>query len=134
MAQLINTFSWSFSAAADFDECRRRRFWSKYAMWGGWAKSAPAISQKAYMLNKMDNRYSIMGKAVEDSIMWILRQNQNGKICSAQDAYEQLHDHICFNRGKIHKTNSGNKTQKTSVICANIITTNLPTKPPKKRL
>ncbi len=90
MAQLINTFSWSFSAAADFDECRRRRFWSKYEMWGGWAKSASAQSQKAYLLNKMDNRFSIMGKAVEDSIMWILRQHQSGNEVSAEQAYEQI--------------------------------------------
>lgn len=90
MAELKNTFSWSFSAAADFDDCRRRRYWSKYAMWGGWSSRAPALSQKAYLLNKMDNRYSIMGKAVEDSIMWMLRQHQDGRACTAEQAYQQI--------------------------------------------
>lgn len=90
MGELKNTFSWSFSAAADFDDCRRRRFWSKYAMWGGWNRSAPAISQAAYRLNKMDNRFSIMGKSVEDAIMWMLRQHQDGQPYSADQAYEKI--------------------------------------------
>lgn len=59
-------------------------------MWGGWSTRAPALSQKAYMLNKMDNRFSIMGKAVEDAIMWALREHQDGKSCTAEQAYEQI--------------------------------------------
>lgn len=90
MAELKNTFSWSFSAHEDFDECRRRRYWSKYAKWGGWDSSASEIQRKAYMLDKMDNRYSIQGNAVELSVMWVLREKQAGRDVSVDDAYEKI--------------------------------------------
>ena len=72
MAELKNTFSWSFSAGSDFDDCRRRRYWNKYGMWGGWGRNAPAESQLAYRLNKMNNRYSLQGQAAEEAVMWVL--------------------------------------------------------------
>ncbi|MDA0323036.1 MAG: PD-(D/E)XK nuclease family protein [Verrucomicrobia bacterium] len=90
MAELKNTFSWSFSAHEDFDECRRRRYWSKYGKWGGWDARASEIQRKAYMLDKMDNRYSIQGNAVESSVMWVLREKQAGRDVSVEDAYEQV--------------------------------------------
>jgi hypothetical protein len=88
MAELQNTFSWSFSAASDFEECRRKRYWSKYAMWGGWDPKASAVQKKAYQLNKMDNRYSIMGQAVEQSVMWALKEHQAGRTVDADQVYE----------------------------------------------
>lgn len=90
MAKLENRFSWSFSAAADFEVCRRRRYWGKYAMWGGWEKSAPEIARKAYRLNKMDTRHTLKGNAVEQAIMWILREAQAGRRVDADTAYEQV--------------------------------------------
>lgn len=90
MGVLKNTFSWSFSAAADFDECRRRRYWSKYGMWGGWDRRATEEQRIAYRLTKMDNRWSLMGKAVEEAAMWILRHHQDGQSFSAETAYEQV--------------------------------------------
>ena len=47
MAELINTFSWSISARADFEECPRRRYLAKYAMWGGWNADAPELARAA---------------------------------------------------------------------------------------
>jgi hypothetical protein len=90
MAELKNTFSWSFSAAADFDECRRRRYWSKYGMWGGWNKNADPETKKAYQLNKMTNRWGLMGVATENSIMRVLRQHQAGNPITAEEAYETV--------------------------------------------
>ncbi|MFA7257076.1 MAG: PD-(D/E)XK nuclease family protein [Kiritimatiellales bacterium] len=90
MAKLENTFSWSFSAAADFDECRRRRYWSKYGMWGGWEKNAAPETQKAYQLNKMDNRWGLMGVATENTIMRVLRQHQAGNPIDAETAFETV--------------------------------------------
>ena len=90
MAKLTNTFSWSFSAAADFDECRRKRYWSKYGMWNGWDPSAPEIQRKAYQLNKMDNRYSLQGQAVEQAVMWVLREKQAGRDVTVDEAYDRV--------------------------------------------
>jgi len=87
MAELKNTFSWSFSAATTFDECRRRRYWSKYGMWGGWDRHAPEPAQKAYQLNKMDNIYSLRGTAAELAVMWALRQLQDGDEVTVEDVY-----------------------------------------------
>lgn len=90
MAELKNTFSWSFSAAEDFEQCRRRRYWSKYGMWGGWAANAPPEQRTAYRLNKMDNRWGLMGQAAENAVMWLLRQHQQGKPASTDAAWENV--------------------------------------------
>lgn len=88
MAELRNTFSWSFSAAEDFAECRRRRYWAKYAMWGGWSPNATARQQAAYRLTKMENRHALAGQAVEQAARWILRRKQEGRDADAEEAYE----------------------------------------------
>lgn len=88
MAELKNTFSWSFSAAEDFDECRRKRYWAKYAMWNGWKDDASELQRTAYRLSKMENTYSILGRAVEESAVWVIRQHQAGAPYSVDAAYE----------------------------------------------
>ena len=90
MAELKNTFSWSFSASQDFEECRRKRYWSKYAMWNGWSNKATKLQKTAYRLNKMQNRYALMGQAVEDAAMWILREKQDGRDAGVDEAYEKI--------------------------------------------
>lgn len=90
MGVLQNTFSWSFSAANDFDQCRRKRYLSKYGSWGGWDKKAPIEAKKAYQLNKMDNIYSLQGQGAEQAVMWIIRQHQVGKIVTVDEAYETI--------------------------------------------
>ena len=45
-------------------------------MWGGWEKNATPETKKAYQLNKMDNRWGLMGQAAENSVMRVLRQHQ----------------------------------------------------------
>ena len=90
MAGLKNTFSWSFSAAEDFEQCRRRRYWSKYGMWGGWARNATPEQKKAYQLNKMDNRWGLMGQAAENAIMWVLKQHQQGTPVDAKAGWDKV--------------------------------------------
>ncbi len=90
MGELKNTFSWSFSAAEDFEQCRRRRYWSKYAMWGGWARNASQEQKTAYRLCKMDNRWGLMGQAAENAIMWVLRQHQQGIPVDADAAWKSV--------------------------------------------
>lgn len=87
MSILSNTFSWSLSAANDFDECRRKRYWAKYAMWNGWKEQAPELQRTAYRLTKMENRFTIQGNAVERAVMWALRQQQAGKPVAAEETY-----------------------------------------------
>ncbi len=88
MSELANIFSWSISARDDFAECRRRRYWSKYAMWNGWKAEAPALSRRAYRLGKMENRFTLQGNAVERAVMWALRRRQEGRTVSADEAYQ----------------------------------------------
>ena len=90
MGELKNTFSWSFSAAEDFEQCRRRRYWSKYGMWGGWSKNATEEQKTAYRLNKMDNRWGLMGQAAENAVMWLLRQHQQGLPVDATAGWEKV--------------------------------------------
>ena len=90
MGQLKNTFSWSFSASADFEQCRRRRYWSKYGMWGGWGRNASDEQKTAYRLNKMDNRWGLMGQAAENAIMWVLKQRQQGNPVTADDGWKKI--------------------------------------------
>ncbi|MFL2860432.1 MAG: PD-(D/E)XK nuclease family protein [Pontiellaceae bacterium] len=90
MGRLKSVFSWSFSAAEDFEQCRRRRYWSKYAMWGGWEASASDEQKTAYRLNKMDNRWGLMGQAAERAIMWVLKENQLGVEVTAEQAWKTV--------------------------------------------
>ncbi len=88
MADLQNTFSWSFSAAEDFDICRRKRYWAKYAMWGGWEPTADSLRKDAYRLSKMDNAWSVLGRAVEEAVVWTIRRAQAGLNPTPDEAYE----------------------------------------------
>jgi len=90
MAELINTFTWSFSADEAFNTCRRKRYWGKYEMWNGWDRRAPEVKKKAYMMTKIQNRYSIQGVAAEDTIMWTLKEFQAGRKPTADEAYETI--------------------------------------------
>ncbi|MGA0334201.1 MAG: PD-(D/E)XK nuclease family protein, partial [Kiritimatiellia bacterium] len=88
MAKLENTFSWSHSAAGDFETCRRKRYWSKYGAWGGWEREADPECRTAYRLNKMTNRFCLYGVAAEDAVMWMLRQHQQGRTVSVEEAFD----------------------------------------------
>lgn len=90
MGRLKSVFSWSFSAAEDFEQCRRRRYWSKYAMWGGWEAGASEVQKTAYRLNKMDNRWGLMGQAAERAIMWVLKEHQAGVRVSGEEAWRTV--------------------------------------------
>jgi len=88
MAELKNRFTWSYSAADEFESCRRKRYWSKYAGWGGWEATAPEVARKAYQLSKMMNIYTLTGVAAEKAVMWSLRRLQAGQEVTAREAYE----------------------------------------------
>ncbi len=87
---LTNRFSWSYSAATAFETCPRKRYWSKYAAWGGWSPEAPKEARDAYRLGKMDSRFTLMGQVVEATIQWLLKEVQAGRQPSAETAYETV--------------------------------------------
>ncbi len=90
MPELQNTFSWSVSAREDFQECRRRRYWSKYAMWNGWQSTAAPLQRAAYRLTKMENRFTIQGNAVERAAMWLLAEHRAGRQPGVEEAYAEI--------------------------------------------
>lgn len=59
-------------------------------MWGGWDRQADSKTRAAYRLNKMTNRWGLMGVATEETIMRVLRQHQAGAPIPAEEAYENV--------------------------------------------
>lgn len=59
-------------------------------MWGGWERGADEMTKAAYRLNKMTNRWGLMGVATEETIMRVLRQHQAGNPITADEAYEAV--------------------------------------------
>lgn len=102
MAELKNNFTWSISARQDFEECPRRRFWAKYAMWNGWKETASPLQRAAYRLCKMENRFSVQGNAVEQAVLFTLRQAQQGQTVTVDQAYEHVKAFLntCWNESK----------------------------------
>ena len=90
MAKLKNVFSWSHSAAGDFEDCRRRRYYSKYAHWSGWERGATPLQKTAYRLNKMTSRYGLQGQAAELAVMWMLNEHQFGRERSVDEAFNEI--------------------------------------------
>ncbi len=59
-------------------------------MWGGWERGAADVTKQAYRLNKMTNRWGLMGVAAEETVMRVLRQHQAGNPMTAEEAYEAV--------------------------------------------
>lgn len=116
MGELKNTFSWSFSAMDDFDECRRRRYWSKYAMWGGWNPDASPVQRKAYQLGKMHNRFSLLGNAVEHTLRKAIRHRQQGESPDAETLY-QTYTRDYLNAAWMQSRNGEWKTSPKKFVC-----------------
>lgn len=79
MADLTNDFGWSSSRASMFEECRRRYFLTYYRAWGGWEQNAPKPVRDAYVLKKLDNRWSWAGHVIHDIIRRALLMYRNGR-------------------------------------------------------
>ena len=93
MVGLKNVFTWSFSTGNDFEQCRRRHYWKKYGSWNGWDQSSSEETKKAYLLSKMQNRWSLIGVVAEKSIMWMLKQHQLKIFVSHEDVWNKVSDH-----------------------------------------
>ncbi len=64
MAELENTFSWSFSRHSTFEECPRKYWFNYYGAWGGWEYDAPAEARELYLLKKISNLHMLAGIGV----------------------------------------------------------------------
>ncbi|MCX7847179.1 MAG: PD-(D/E)XK nuclease family protein [bacterium] len=78
MAELKNSFCWSFSQAKDFAECKRRYYWNRYGFWGGWESTAPVEARTAYRLKQLRNKWSLVGDIVEATIQEQLERQMVG--------------------------------------------------------
>ncbi len=74
MAELKNRFCWSFSQGKDFNECRRRHYWNRYGFWGGWDAMAPIEARTAYRLKQIQNKWSLIGEAVDRTIHEVIER------------------------------------------------------------
>ncbi len=84
MPELKNTFCWSFSQSKDFAECKRRHYWNRYGFWGGWESTAPAEARTAYRLKQIQNKWSLVGDAVDETIQEVLQR----AMVKAQVSYD----------------------------------------------
>jgi len=94
MAELRNTFSWSFSQAKDFAACPRRYYWQRYGSWGGWEDLAPKGVKLAYRLKQMKNSFAIVGIAVEKAVKKAVSENCAGREYTYEEALECASDYL----------------------------------------
>ena len=59
-------------------------------MWNGWDNRASEEQRTAYRLTKMENGYSIMGHAVEKSVMWAFGRLREGQQVTPEEAYSEI--------------------------------------------
>ena len=88
MSELKNTFSWSFSQEQDFNDCKRRHYYNRYGMWGGWDIGAAVEKRAAYRLKQMKNKWSLIGDAVESAVLEVLERRRVGSPFSAETAMQ----------------------------------------------
>jgi hypothetical protein len=89
MAELKNTFSWSFSQAKDFAECKRRHYLNRYGFWGGWDALASREARQAYRLKQMRNQWALIGDAVDSAILETLNRAVVGAPADETRALER---------------------------------------------
>ena len=89
-ATLVNTFSWSKSRAEEFQECRRKYFYDRYASWGGWNKNAPPEARLAYVLKNLKNRWAWKGETVHHVVEQVLKSLRAGEFLDPAAAEANL--------------------------------------------
>jgi CRISPR/Cas system-associated exonuclease Cas4 (RecB family) len=90
MAALENLFSWSKSRAEQFEECRRKYYYDKYASWGGWERNAVPRTRLIYVLKNLKNRWAWKGETVHHVIEDVLKSLRFGKPIPYETAEKLL--------------------------------------------
>jgi hypothetical protein len=94
MAELKNTFCWSFSQAKEFAACPRRYYWQRYGSWGGWEDLAPKGVRLAYRLKQMKNRFALAGTAVDLAVKRALEKIKAGEEATFEESLEEASEYL----------------------------------------
>ena len=94
MAEIKNTFSWSFSQAKDFSACPRRYYWQRFGSWGGWEDLAPKGVKAAYRLKQMKNRFALAGTAVDKAVKLAIAKINSGEEFTCEMALEVASEYL----------------------------------------
>ena len=70
---LTNDFSWSFSRNSTFETCKRRYYYERYGMWGGWEAADGTRTRTLYLLRQVTSRAAWRGSSVHGMIEQILK-------------------------------------------------------------
>jgi len=73
-----NTFSWSVSRDAVFQECPRKYYFNYYGHWDGWQRDAAERTREIYVLKQLKNRAIWVGQIVHDCIARSLQNLSRG--------------------------------------------------------
>jgi CRISPR/Cas system-associated exonuclease Cas4 (RecB family) len=76
--ELQNLFSWSVSRHRGFAECRRAYYYRHYGSWGGWNPKSPPDIRELYILKNLDNRYTLAGRVVHQTVAQVLNKHRYG--------------------------------------------------------
>ena len=76
--KLENEFSFSKSKYGLFKECLRKFYFRYFESWGGWESGAPERKRKAYILGKLQNRFTFPGSAVHNFCKDVLLKLKSG--------------------------------------------------------
>lgn len=88
MADLKNTFSWSWSRHRAFQTCRRLYWHQHYGFWGGWEASSPA--REIYVQKKLNSRPQWIGTTVHGAVEWVLGQVVRGNYPEPERVVERF--------------------------------------------
>lgn len=88
---LTNEFSWSFSRDATFETCKRRYYYERYGMWGGWDAPDGSRTRTLYLLRQVTSRQAWRGSTVHSMIEQILKGlRTSGRLLPLSEAVDRL--------------------------------------------
>ncbi|MDI6809007.1 MAG: PD-(D/E)XK nuclease family protein [Candidatus Eisenbacteria bacterium] len=94
MARLVNEFSWSFSRAKVFEDCKRKYWFNYYGSWGGWEDSAPLTTKKIYLLKNLKSRWMWSGEVVHRWVRDILSVSRTGRRLVPDEVVERAKEEM----------------------------------------
>src|SRR3990167_6463140 len=76
--KIVNEFSYSKSKYNMFEECKRKFYLRYFESFYGWEHNAPDRKRKAYILGKLQNRFTFPGSAVHNFCKDVLLKLKSG--------------------------------------------------------
>ncbi|MCF7838794.1 MAG: PD-(D/E)XK nuclease family protein [Candidatus Marinimicrobia bacterium] len=87
-------FSWSFSAAMEFEACPRRRYWARYAAPLGRGAEAPTLYRRARQLNRLQSLAACLGTAVDRAVTGWIAAGRRGETLVYEEGYGRAAAHL----------------------------------------